>query len=119
MLNLILIQSQAAAASGAAATSGAPQDGGMQGWSTIIMIGLMVLIFYFFMIRPQSKRQKDLKQKREALKKGDKVTTAGGIHGRIREIRDNTMVVEIADNVKITVDSSMIYPEGETTQNQN
>ena len=95
MLNLILLQNEGAAVG--------------SGLSSIIMILLIVVIFYFFMIRPQSNKQKELRKFREGLKKGDKVTTAGGIHGRVREIKDKTMVIEIADNVKITIDSTMVY----------
>ena len=70
-----------------------------------------IAIFYFFMIRPQSKKQKEMKKFRENMKSGDKVITAGGIHGRVREIKKNgTAVLEIAEGVKITIDTTMIYP---------
>lgn len=95
MLNTIILQGQAAQGSG---------------WSSILMIVALIAIFYFFMIRPQSQKQKEIKKFREAMAKGDKVTTAGGIHGRIREIKDSTIVLEIADNVKITIDKAMVYP---------
>ena len=84
-----------------------PQGGGLSG---IIMIVAMIAIFYFFMIRPQSKKQKEIKKAREAMQKGDKVVTAGGIHGKIREINDDTMVVEIAPEVSIKVDKASVYP---------
>ncbi len=70
----------------------------------------LIAIFYFFMIRPQSKKQKEIKKFREAMQKGDKVTTAGGIHGKIKEIKDDVIVLQIDDNVKITVDKAMVYP---------
>ena len=57
-----------------------------QGMQSLLMLGLMVLIFYFFMIRPQMKKQKELKNFRENLKAGDKVVTIGGIHGKILEV---------------------------------
>ena len=69
-----------------------------------------IAIFYFFMIRPQSKKQKEIKKFRDAMKKGDKVTTAGGIHGKIRDIKENVIILQIDDNVKITIDKSMVYP---------
>lgn len=98
MLNYIMLDAAAAPA----------QSGGM---GSIIMIVALIAIFYFFMIRPQSKKQKEMKKFREGLKSGDKVITAGGIHGRIREIKANgTVVLEIADAVKITIDGTMIYP---------
>ena len=62
------------------------QAGG--GWSGMIMIVLLIAIFYFMMIRPQQKKQKQIRQFREGLKKGDNVITAGGIHGKIKEIRE-------------------------------
>ena len=75
---------------------------------TIGMIVLLIVIFYFFMIRPQQKRQKKLQQAREALTKGDKVVTAGGIHGKIVEIREQTFVIAVEDNTHIEVDKTAI-----------
>lgn len=99
VLNYILLDAAAAPAS----------SGGMG--SIIIMIVALIAIFYFFMIRPQSKKQKEMKKFREGLKSGDKVITAGGIHGRIREIKQNgTVLLEITDGVKIVIDATMIYP---------
>ena len=69
---------------------------------------LIVVVFYFFMIRPQMKRQKELKNFRNSLKKGDKVVTTGGIYGRILEIQDNAIMIEIDTNVKIKVDKVAI-----------
>lgn len=86
----------------------AGQAGG--GMSGIIMIGLMIVIFYFFMIRPQQKKQKELKKQREAMQNGDKVVTAGGIHGRVKEIRETTVIVEAAPGVSLKVDRGSVYP---------
>jgi preprotein translocase subunit YajC len=77
-------------------------------YMTFIMLGLMIVVFYFFMIRPQMKRQKELRKFREALKKGDKVVTTGGIYGTVAEIKDDAIMIEIADNVKIKVDKSAV-----------
>lgn len=85
----------------------APAGGGMSG---IFMIIALIAVFYFFMIRPQQKRQKEIRKFREGLSKGDNVITAGGIYGKIREIRDTTIIVEIADGVKITLDKGSVYP---------
>lgn len=87
--------------------------GGGSGFEPIIMIVALIAIFYFFMIRPQSKKQKEIKQFREAMKKGDKVITAGGIHGKIKEIKDNVIVLQVDDNVKITIDKAMVYPSAD------
>ncbi len=99
-LNSILLQSAGSA------------GGGMSG---MIMIVLMIVIFYFFMIRPQQKKQKELKKQREAMQNGDKVVTAGGIHGRVKEIRETTIVLEVAPGVSLKVDRGSVYPlvEGE------
>ncbi|MBJ2192440.1 preprotein translocase subunit YajC [Muribaculaceae bacterium Isolate-001 (NCI)] len=86
----------------------AGQAGG--GMSGIIMIVLMIVIFYFFMIRPQQKKQKELKKQREAMQNGDKVVTAGGIHGRVKEIRETTIIVEAAPGVSLKVDRGSVYP---------
>jgi preprotein translocase subunit YajC len=88
----------------------APQgQGGFMSWApTVGMIVLLIVIFYFFMIRPQQKRQKKLQEAREALTKGDKVVTAGGIHGKIVEIRDQTFVIAVEDNTHIEVDKTAI-----------
>ena len=84
--------------------------------SMILMIVAFVAIFYFFMIRPQQKRQKDLQRSREAMKTGDKVIVAGGIHGRIKEIADTSMIVEISDGVRIRVDKASVYASSEDMQ---
>ncbi|MDE6297376.1 MAG: preprotein translocase subunit YajC [Muribaculaceae bacterium] len=85
-------------------------------WSGIVMIVAMIAIFYFFMIRPQSKKQKELKKQREAMKNGDKVVTAGGIHGRIKEIKETVIVMEVSQGVSIKVDKNSVYPIGTETK---
>ena len=84
---------------------------GSSAFSSIFMIVALIAIFYFFMIRPQSKRQKEIRKFREGLQSGDKVVTAGGIHGKIKEIKPDSPVVilEIADGVKIRIDKGSIY----------
>lgn len=79
-------------------------------WSGIIMIVALIAIFYFFMIRPQQKRQKEIRKFREGLKTGDKVITAGGIYGKIRNVNDTTFQIEIAEGVKIIIDKGSVYP---------
>ncbi|MDL2315448.1 preprotein translocase subunit YajC [Bacteroidales bacterium OttesenSCG-928-C19] len=92
----------------------APQqgaEGGGSGMSSIIMLVLIVVVFYFFMIRPQMKRAKEEKKFREGLQKGDHVVTAGGIHGKISQVNETTFVVEIANNVHITVEKSSVLAD--------
>ena len=72
---------------------------------------LIIVIFYFFMIRPQVKRQKELKKFRESLAKGDKVVTTGGIYGKVAELKDNFVMLQIDENVKIRVDKSAVIKD--------
>ncbi len=73
----------------------------------LIMILLMVGVFYFFMIRPQMKKQKDLKKFRENLSQGDKVVTIGGIHGKILEVSDTTVLIS-SEGTKLRFEKSAI-----------
>ncbi|HON19430.1 MAG TPA: preprotein translocase subunit YajC [Salinivirgaceae bacterium] len=86
----------------------AANGGGGMGMTLIMMIAI-IAVFYFFMIRPQQKKQKELQKTREALKPGDKVVTAGGIHGRIKEVGDTYFLIEVADGVKIKVEKGSVY----------
>ena len=80
--------------------------------SSMIMLGLMVLVFWFFMIRPQMKKQKELKKFREALAEGDHIVTIGGIHGKILEVADSTVLVQ-SEGTKIRLDKSAISQSSE------
>jgi preprotein translocase subunit YajC len=99
MLNYILLQA-------ASSANGTAQQGG---WTFWVMMILIFVVFYFFMIRPQQKKQKELQAQREALKKGDKVITAGGIYGHIKEVQDNAFLIEVAKDVTIKVDKGSVY----------
>lgn len=82
--------------------------GGEQGIMGFLPLILIIIVFYFFMIRPQLKKQKETKKFRESLAKGDKVVTIGGIHGKVMEIKENTVVLEIANGVRITLEKAAI-----------
>lgn len=87
----------------------APQQGSQQSsWMTFIPLLLIVVVFYFFFIRPQMKRSKDQKKFRESLQKGQKVITIGGIHGRIVEIQETTVTIEVENSVRFRVEKSAI-----------
>lgn len=86
------------------------------GGSMIIMMIVLFAIMYFFMIRPQQKKQKQLQEARNAIKVGDKVVTAGGIHGKVREIGDTYFIVEIAEGTKIKIEKASVYVSAEDTQ---
>ena len=90
--------------------------GGGVGLMNILFINVLFAIFYFFMIRPQNKKQKEIKKFREGIQKGDKVITAGGIYGTIKEIKETHFVLEIADNVKISIDKGSVYPSIDAAQ---
>ncbi|MCC8409013.1 preprotein translocase subunit YajC [Mucilaginibacter sp. UR6-1] len=75
---------------------------------SLIMMGLIILVFYFFMIRPQIKKQKDQKKFVDDLKKGDKVVTTAGIHGRIIDLAETTILIEVEGGTKIRFDKTAI-----------
>ena len=109
MLNFIFLQA-------ATAANGTAQRGG--GWSFWVMMILIFVVFYFFMIRPQQKKQKELQAQREALKKGDKVITAGGIYGIIKEVQETAFLIEVSKDVTLKVDKGSVYVSAEDTQTQ-
>lgn len=92
------------------------QQGGNAGVMNLVMIVALIAIFYFFMIRPQQKKQKEIKKFRDALNVGDRVITAGGIYGKIRGVKDTTIVLEIAEGVRITIDKGSVYPSAAQAQ---
>ncbi len=98
-----------------AAPNGAAPGGGFSG---IIMIGVMIAIFYFLLIRPQQKKQKEMRKFREALKEGDHVVTAGGIYGKITGVKETTFIINIGDGVNIKIDKGSVYPSAADTQAQ-
>ncbi|MCX6136052.1 MAG: preprotein translocase subunit YajC [Ignavibacteriales bacterium] len=88
----------------------APQQGGGEQsfLPTVIMFGSIIAIFYFMILRPQQKRQKERQKLLESMKKGDKIVTAGGVHGTIVGLEDKTALIQIAENVKIKIERSSI-----------
>ena len=86
----------------------APQQ--QSSWLRILVIVLLFVIFWLFFIRPQNKRAKEQQKFRDSLQKGDKVITIGGIHGRVEEVRENTVVISVDHNTKIEFEKSAIIP---------
>ena len=108
MLDFILLQ-DAAVALEAADQAAEPAKGG--NWSFIIMMVLIFVVFYFFMIRPQTKKQKELQKQRESMKKGDRVVTAGGIFGEIKEVQDNAFIITVSKDVTHKVAKERVYAD--------
>lgn len=104
MLNLIMLQAEAAANQGASQ------------WSFWAMMILIFVVMYFFMIRPQTKKQKELQKQREAMKKGDKVVTAGGIYGEIKEVQENAFIITVAKDVTIKVSKDSVFADAADAQ---
>ncbi len=80
-----------------------PEGGEQNPMAFWIMLGAMFVIFYFFMIRPQTKRAKEAKQFKENLQNGDKVVTIGGIYGKIVELSEKTVILEVEGKVRLKV----------------
>ena len=92
-----------------AAAPAAGQQGG--GWQMWIMLALIFVVMWFFMIRPQRKQQKELQNFRDSLKKGDKVVTIGGIFGTVCEIKEDSVLIEVDNNVKIRVSKQALVKD--------
>lgn len=73
-----------------------------------IMILAMIAVMYFFMWRPESKRRKQMEDFRKGLKKGDKVITAGGIYGTVKEVHETSLLIEVDSNVTLRIDKNMV-----------
>ncbi len=87
------------------AQAGPPQGGGLQAFVPLILI---LLVFYFLLVRPQQKRAKEQKDLVENLKKNDRVVTMGGLHGRVVELSEHVVTLEVAPNVNVRWDRSQI-----------
>lgn len=91
----------------------------------LIFIAAIILIFYFFMIRPQTQKAKKLKAFREGIKKGEKIVTIGGIHGKVEEVRDTTLIITVEGGGRLKMEKSAVSmefsgaqaPEGELAKN--
>jgi preprotein translocase subunit YajC len=102
LLNILLMAPPAGQGAG---------GGGMA--SSLIFLVLIFVVFYFFFIRPQVKRQKDVKKFRESLAKGNKVITIGGIHGKIVEMQETTCTIEVEGGVKLKLEKSAIASDAQ------
>jgi len=78
---------------------------------TFLPFILIIVVFYFFLIRPQAKKQKDLRTYRESLKKGDKIITTGGIYGKVVDIKDNVIVIDVGEQIRLKIDKSAVLKD--------
>lgn len=88
-----------------------PEGGKSNPMSFYIMMLLIFVVMYFFMIRPQSKRQKELRNFRDSLKKGDRIVTTGGIYGKINNISENIITIDCGNNVLLKIDKSAVLKD--------
>jgi preprotein translocase subunit YajC len=88
--------------------SGTTEAGAASLWQLLLPFVLMFVVFYFLLIRPQQKKQKQRNQMLAQLKKGDKIVTIGGLHGTIVELTDDTVVLRVNDVTKLTFDRSAV-----------
>ena len=88
------------------------------GMSSLIMFGMIFAVMYFFMIRPQIKKQKQEREYRSTLKKGDLVITIGGIYGKITEVKEDALVIEVHGGTKLKVSKTAVSMTGDTTIEQ-
>ena len=102
LLNILLMAQQGA--------------GGQQSsWISFLPLVLIIVVFYFFFIRPQMKRSKDQKIFKENLQKGQKIITIGGIHGRIVEIQETTVTIEVENNVRLRIEKTAVAMDNTQT----
>ena len=93
-----------------------PQPGFFQQYSFLIMIGLMVLVLWLFMWHPEAKRRKQMQAFRDGLKKGDKVITAGGIYGTVKEVKETSLLIEVDSDVTLRIDKNMVVADNSNQQ---
>jgi len=91
------------------------QGGQQSGWYSFLPLVLIIVVFYFFFIRPQMKRSKDQKKFKENLQKGQKVITIGGIHGRIVEIQETTVTIEVENSVRLRIEKTAVAMDNSQT----
>ena len=82
--------------------------GGTQLITMLVTFGLIIVVFYFLVIRPQNKKQKDAKKMLQSISKGDRVVTIGGLHGSVESVKEDAVVLKVDDNVKLKFSKSAV-----------
>lgn len=85
---------------------------------TFLPLILIIVVFYFFMIRPQVKKQKDLRSYRESLQKGDKILTTGGIYGKVVDIKESVIVIDVGEQIRLKIDKSAVLKDASGLANK-
>lgn len=93
--------------------------GGLSSLTSFLPLILIVVVFYFFMIRPQMKKQKEAKRFMAEIKKGDKIVTIGGIHGKIAEVQEATFMIEVEGGIKLKISKTAVSMDNSASLNQN
>ncbi len=96
----------------------APAAGGSPAYMQFVMIGLIFVVFYFFMIRPQMKKAKEAKKYMATLEKGSKIVTIGGIHGKIVEVQDTTFIIEVEGGNRLKIQKTAVSMDATNTLGQ-
>jgi preprotein translocase subunit YajC len=91
----------------AAGSSGTANNGGSL-ITMLVTFGLIIVVFYFLVIRPQNKKQKDAKKMLEGIRKGDRVVTIGGMHGSVESVKDDAVILKVDENVKLRFSKSAV-----------
>ncbi len=95
------------------------EGGGGGGLTSFLPLILIILVFYLFFIRPQMRKTKEMKKYRESLKKGDKIITIGGIHGKIVEVQERTFIIEVEGQNKLKIERSAVSMDGRANIQEN
>lgn len=85
-----------------------PTDGEGGGLVSFLPLILIMVVFYFFFIRPQMKKAKDQRKYRESLKKGDKIITLGGIHGKVLDVKETAVLIEVVDGNRLLIEKNAV-----------
>jgi len=88
-----------------------PEGGESNPMGTFLMLGAIMLVFYLFMIRPQMRKSKDQRKFKEQIKKGDRIVTIGGIHGKISEMKDTTLIIDVEGGNRLKIEKSAVSME--------
>ena len=81
-------------------------------WTTMVFMLLLIVVFWLFFIRPQSKKAKEEQKFRDSLQKGDKVVTIGGFHGKVVEVKESTVIISLAPNMEVEVEKTALVQNG-------